>query len=194
MDPLTQESLALRARYDEEPSHSDHVAMLARQIYDGLQTWHNLTPRSRELLHSAAILHDIGWSQVPDGKSHHKWSARLIREYAWKNLTLGEVPLVAQIARYHRKAPPEPEHEEFNALKPAAKKSVMILGGILRIADALDRTHTGKIKRVEVSVSKEALLIRAEPSGTWNAERAMFETKRDMLQMATERVVECEAM
>jgi len=29
MDALTQESLALRARYDEEPSHSDHVAALA---------------------------------------------------------------------------------------------------------------------------------------------------------------------
>ena len=29
---------ALRARYDEEPSHSDHVAALALQIFDGLQS------------------------------------------------------------------------------------------------------------------------------------------------------------
>jgi exopolyphosphatase/guanosine-5'-triphosphate,3'-diphosphate pyrophosphatase len=105
---LDQESLALRGRYDEEPSHSDQVAMLALQIFDGLGSWHKLDARSRELLHSAALLHDIGWSQTPDGKAHHKWSARLIQEYPWKNLAPEEVKLVAQVARYHRKDPPQP--------------------------------------------------------------------------------------
>src|ERR1700691_1154654 len=106
MDALSQESLALRARYDEEPSHSDQVAKLALQIFDSLKSWHGLSARSRELLLSAALLHDIGWSQTPDGKGHHKWSARLIREQTWKNLKADEVPVVAQIARYHRKTPP----------------------------------------------------------------------------------------
>jgi exopolyphosphatase/guanosine-5'-triphosphate,3'-diphosphate pyrophosphatase len=192
MDALAQESLALRARYDEEPSHSDHVAALAAQIFDGLRPWHNLGPRSRELLHSAALLHDIGWSRTPDGKGHHKWSARLIQEYSWKNLTPEEVPLVAQIARYHRKAPPQPDHAEFHALKAAAQKSVLILGGILRIADALDRTHAGKVARVEASATPEAILVRVQPAGNWNAERVTFEVKSDMLQMAAQRPVLCE--
>ena len=192
MDALAQESLALRARYDEEPGHSDHVAALAAQIFDGLLSWHKLGPRSRELLQSAALLHDIGWSQSPDGKGHHKLSARLIQDHAWKNLTPEEVPIVAQIARYHRKAPPEPDHAEFYALKVAAQKSVMILGGILRIADGLDRTHTGKVARVEASATKEAILVRVQPAGTWNAERVMFEVKCDMLQIAAERAVLCE--
>ena len=194
MDALAQESLALRARYDEEPGHSDHVAALAAQIFDGLLPWHNLSPRSRKLLHSAALLHDIGWSQSPDGKGHHKWSARLIQDHAWKNLTPEEVPVVAQIARYHRKAPPQPDHAEFHALKPAAQKSVMILGGILRVADALDRTHTGMVARVEASVTKEAVLVRIQPAGTWNPEHVTFEMKADMLQMAAERPVLCEEM
>ena len=121
MDALIQESLALRTRYDEEPSHSDQVALLALQIYDGLQSWHKMNARPRQLLESAALLHDIGWSQTPDGKSHHKWSARLIREYTWKNLKPDEVMLVAQVARYHRKSPPQPDHEDFQALKPARR-------------------------------------------------------------------------
>ena len=194
MDALTDESVALRARYDEEPSHSDQVAKLALQLFDGLGAWHNLGARARKLLYSAALLHDIGWSQTPDGKGHHKWSARLIQEYAWKNLSAEEVALVAQVARYHRKAPPEPDHAEFNALKASAQKSVMILGGILRIADALDRTHTGKITRLEASVTKEALIVRVQPAGTWNAERVTFEVKSDMLQMAAQRAVFCEEM
>jgi exopolyphosphatase/guanosine-5'-triphosphate,3'-diphosphate pyrophosphatase len=194
VDALAQESLALRARYDEEPSHSDHVAMLALQIFDGLRSWHGYGNRPRELLHSAALLHDIGWSQTPDGQGHHKWSARLIQEYAWKTLTPEEMTLVAQIARYHRKAPPQPDHAEFQHLKAAAQKTVMILGGILRIADALDRTHSGQITRVEASTTREAILVRVQPTGNWNAERVAFEVKSDMLQVAAKRAVVCEEM
>jgi exopolyphosphatase/guanosine-5'-triphosphate,3'-diphosphate pyrophosphatase len=191
MDALSQESLALRARYDEEPSHSDQVAKLALQIFDSLQSWHRMGARSRELLLSAALLHDIGWSQTPDGKGHHKWSARMIREYPWKHLSRDEVTIVAQIARYHRKSPPAPEHDEFQALKSAAQKTVMILGGILRIADALDRTHSGRIARAEASVLPECITVRVEPTGTWEAEHAMFDNKRDMLQMIAERPTVC---
>jgi exopolyphosphatase / guanosine-5'-triphosphate,3'-diphosphate pyrophosphatase len=189
---LAQESFALRGRYDEEPGHSDHVCALALQIYDGLGSWHKLEGRSRELLQTAALLHDIGWSQTPDGKGHHKWSAKLVREYAWQNLKPDEVELVAQVARYHRKAPPEPDHTEFHALKPAGQKTVMILGGILRLADALDRTHTGRIKSLEAAATKTAIVVKVQPDGNWNAERVMFEMKSDMLQLAAQREILCE--
>jgi len=169
MATLLEESLALRARYDEEPSHSDHVAKLALELFDGLRGWHGLGARPRDLLHSAALLHDIGWSQTPDGKGHHKWSAKLVQEHPWKNLKRDEVPVVAQIARYHRKAIPADDHEEFQALTAAAQKLVMVLGGILRIADALDRTHSGKIAGLEVSVTREAILVRVKPTGVWDA-------------------------
>jgi exopolyphosphatase/guanosine-5'-triphosphate,3'-diphosphate pyrophosphatase len=194
MDALLEEALALRARYDEEPSHSDHVAALALQIFDGLDKWHACGKRSRELLHSAALLHDIGWSQTPDGKGHHKWSAHLIQEHAWENLKKDEVPIVAQIARYHRKAPPEPDHADFQALPASGQKLVMILGGILRLADALDRTHSGKIESVEASFSDKAIVIRVKSAGTWEAERTVFETKRDMLQIASGRTILCEEL
>ncbi len=137
-------------------------------------------------------MHDIGWSQTPDGKSHHKWSAKLIQEHDWKSLAKEEVALVAQIARYHRKAPPQPDHAEFHALKAAEQKVVMILGGVLRIADALDRTHTGKITRLEALSGKEGIVVRVHPAGTWNAERVMFEMKSDMLQIAAQKPVQCE--
>lgn len=192
MTSLAHEAQALRARYDEEPSHSDHVARLALQIYDGLQGWHGFADRQREILHAAALLHDIGWSQTPDGKGHHKWSAKLIRKHAWATLEANEVEMVAEIARYHRKSPPKPEHADFHALPASAQRLVMALGGILRIADALDRTHTGKIASLEASFLRDMILIRVKPTGTWDEERAMFETKRDMLKLAAKRPVSCE--
>jgi exopolyphosphatase/guanosine-5'-triphosphate,3'-diphosphate pyrophosphatase len=192
MSLLVQEALTLRERYDEEPSHSDQVARLALQFFESLRSWHGFGDGQRDLLHAAALLHDIGWSQTPDGKGHHKWSARLIQEHNWKSLAKEEVPLVAQIARYHRKLPPQPEHAEFQALCPTAKKLIMVLGGMLRIADALDRTHTGKIKSLEAALTRDAIVVRVKPAGTWEAEHTMFETKRDMLQTAAGRPVLCE--
>lgn len=188
---LRDEVLALRGRYDEEPAHSDHVAELARQIFDGLAAWHEWGGRERELLDCAALLHDIGWSQTPDGRGHHKQSARLIAEQAWKNLSPGEMKIVAAVARYHRKSLPKPAHAEFQALPVPTQRMVMVLGGILRMADALDRTHTQKITRVTASVTPDALRIRVEPRGAWDAERAMFEAKRDMLEIAAGRSISC---
>jgi exopolyphosphatase/guanosine-5'-triphosphate,3'-diphosphate pyrophosphatase len=195
MNTLHEETWNLRAQYDEEPSHSDQVALLALQIFDALRPWHRLEIRPRELLHSAALLHDIGWSQTPDGRGHHKESARLIREHSWKTLPLAEVEIVAQVARYHRKSLPHAGHEAYQALSPDEQKLVLALGGILRIADALDRTHTGRIKKVAGSVTKEALIIRVQPQlkGNWDAERAMFDLKRDMIELAAQRAARCEA-
>jgi exopolyphosphatase / guanosine-5'-triphosphate,3'-diphosphate pyrophosphatase len=193
MNTLLQETQKLRAQYDEEPSHSDHVADLALQIFDVLGAWHKLDPRARELLHSAALLHDIGWSQTPDGRGHHKESARLISEYSWKALPVAEVEIVAQTARYHRKSLPRPDHQAYQALAPSEQKLVLALGGILRVADALDRTHTSRIKKVTGSVTAAALTIRVQAKGSWDEERAMFEIKRDMLELAADRSARCEA-
>jgi exopolyphosphatase/guanosine-5'-triphosphate,3'-diphosphate pyrophosphatase len=191
---VVAEALVLRGRYDEEPSHSDQVAALALQLFDGLQTWHGLGACDRDLLHAAALVHDIGWSQTADGKGHHKESARLIRDSTWQSLDKIEVELVAQVARYHRKAPPQPDHEEFQQLKPGLRQRVMVLGGILRIADALDRTHIGVVQKVSVVITKPTLTLCVRAKGDWNAERAMVEIKSDMLQTASRREVVVEAI
>jgi exopolyphosphatase/guanosine-5'-triphosphate,3'-diphosphate pyrophosphatase len=195
MSALLTETLDLRARFDEEPSHSDQVCKLALELFDALKKWHGLDPRERELLRSAALLHDIGWSQTPDGKGHHKISARLILEHPWRELVPDEVEIVAQVARYHRKAIPEKEHAAFHALSKAAQKKVMALGGILRVADAFDRTHTGRVEKiVSAAIGDDTITIRIQTSGNWEAERTMFELKRNMLELAAERTVNCEAV
>jgi exopolyphosphatase/guanosine-5'-triphosphate,3'-diphosphate pyrophosphatase len=114
----------------------------------------------------------------------------MIAAHDWQSLKTGEVDLVAQIARYHRKAMPEPGHASFHALGRAGQEEVMLLGGILRVADALDRTHTGRIAKIAgAAVSDEALTIRVVPHGDWDAEREMFALKRNLLERVAERPV-----
>jgi len=190
---LLEETLVLRNRYDDEPVHSDHVAMLALQLFDALEPWHRLGARERELQQCGALLHDIGWSQTVEGRGHHKKSAKLIRREKWRHLAPEEVDIVSQIARYHRKSAPKAGHREFHALTPSAQRKVMILGGILRQADALDRTHIQKVTGVKARVTEQALIVEVKSGQPWPEERAIFEKKRDMLEAAATRAVKCES-
>ena len=186
---LRAETLHLRDRYDDEPVHSDHVARLALQLFDALEPWHQLDGRERDLLEAAALLHDIGWTQTVDGQGHHRKSAELIHAQNWGHLAAGEVAVVAQVARYHRRSMPEADHADFHALPAAAQRLVMILGGILRLADALDHGHVQKVSHVKARIGSEAITIEIQTSQPWTVESDNFEKKRDMLEAAAGRTI-----
>jgi exopolyphosphatase/guanosine-5'-triphosphate,3'-diphosphate pyrophosphatase len=188
---LQKETIALRDRYDDEPIHSDHVAKLAGKLFDALKPWHRLGARERDLLECAALLHDIGWSQTVEGHGHHRKSAELIRAQTWRGLAPDEIILVAQIARYHRRAMPEADHADFHALPPAGQRLVMILGGILRLADALDHGHVQKVTDVTARIEADALTIQVHAAQPWSIEAENFDRKRDMLEAAADRPVRC---
>ena len=56
-------------------------------------------------------------------------------------------------------------------------------------ADALDRTHSARILRVDATAASEAVFVEVHAAGNWDAERAAFTLKRDMLQAAAKRPV-----
>lgn len=146
---------ALMALHETEPVHVLHVRDLALLLFDGLARVHGLGAEDRILLDAAARLHDIGWAVTqPDGKGHHKASARLIREHGWVGVRPGLVALLALVARYHRKAiPEEKDHEEYAAVGRTDRRRVCWLGGLLRVADGLDRRHIQAVTGLEVEVS-----------------------------------------
>jgi exopolyphosphatase/guanosine-5'-triphosphate,3'-diphosphate pyrophosphatase len=58
--------------------------------------------------------------------------------------------MVANVARYHRRAVPQLKHEGFGALSPKHKRIARILSALLRIADGLDRTHFSVVRTLDV--------------------------------------------
>ncbi len=181
---------ALLARYEEEPEHAAQVAALADDLFLALAPWHGRGDLDRRRLRTAALLHDIGWSQTPDGKGHHKESARLIAAWPWATLPPAEVGLVAQIARYHRKSLPHAGHAPYLALSEADRRTVSVLGGLLRIADALDRTHTRRVAAVRAEIAPEAIRLLVTPHARdWDAERRAAEKKKDLLEREAGRIV-----
>jgi len=106
------------------------------------------------LLRAAAILHDIG--DFVHYSGHHKHSYYLIQHADIMGVTPEERAIIANIARYHRKGPPDAAHANFSALSKEARGKVRGLAAILRIADALDREHKGKIESVRAAVDRSA--------------------------------------
>ncbi|MBN1279428.1 MAG: Ppx/GppA family phosphatase [Chlorobium sp.] len=154
-------------------SHSEQVAMLCLRLFDQLQTLHGLDGRYRELLEYAALLHNIG--TFISISSHHKHSQYIIMNAELRGFTPAETLLIGNVARYHRKSPPSEKHAQYALLKPAARKAVDVLSGILRVANGLERGHRQNIISINASIGSGEISIglrsRYEPDiEVWAAE------------------------
>ncbi|GFE57921.1 Ppx/GppA phosphatase family protein [Geobacter sp. AOG1] len=174
---------ARSCHFDEE--HSLHVARLALQIFDPLAGPFKLGKRERQLLESAALLHDIGY--FISYSRHHKHSYHLIRHADLFGFTPREMELIANIARYHRKSLPKKKHESFARLAPPDQLLVNQLGGILRLADGLDRRRNSFVEGVECNLSPAALIVRLTGGEDLSVELFGGKLKGDLMEAAFKR-------
>jgi exopolyphosphatase/guanosine-5'-triphosphate,3'-diphosphate pyrophosphatase len=86
---------------------------------------------------------------------------------------------VANIARYHRKSEPGAHHESFAKLSELEQGRVRRLAAILRLADALDRDHLQRVKRVTATVTKGEVVLRLDAPGDLLLERWALQRKSD---------------
>jgi exopolyphosphatase/guanosine-5'-triphosphate,3'-diphosphate pyrophosphatase len=131
----------------EDWPHARHVVRLSTQLFDATYPLHKGGKKARRLLERAAFLHNAG--MLIESRRHHKHSYRLIKETTLPDFTEKERHEIACIARYHRRALPSQEHEEYAILSPSARKRVSILSALLRVADALDYNHDGRVLHLE---------------------------------------------
>jgi exopolyphosphatase/guanosine-5'-triphosphate,3'-diphosphate pyrophosphatase len=172
----------LGRRYQFDEPHAEAVDRLASQLFDDLWNVHGLRSRDRMLLRAAAILHDIGDYVRYDG--HHKHSQYLIQHSDIMGLSPEERTVVANVARYHRKGMPDPAHPSFRELDKDARARVRSLAAILRVADALDREHLGKVTGVrgEVDETKRRLVLHLSGDEDRALEEWTVKQKGDLLR------------
>lgn len=167
--------LALAERLRSDEAHGRHVADLALELFDKTRTMHGLGRHKRELLEFAALLHDVGL-YVSHAK-HHRHSHYLITHGELRGFTPEEIAVIAAVARFHKGAPPKPSHEELMEFPPEARRLVIQLTAILRVADSFDRSHHGVVRGLSVARRNGRLRIRLDTAGRdaalelWGAER-----------------------
>jgi exopolyphosphatase / guanosine-5'-triphosphate,3'-diphosphate pyrophosphatase len=179
---VTDACIRLGNRYGFDREHGERVAGFAMQLYDDLVTYHGFGERERLLLRASALLHDIGDYVRYDG--HHKHSYYLIQHSDIMGLTPDERAIVANVARYHRKSPPDPAHPNFRDLEKDARTKVRGLAAILRIADACDREHLGKVKavRAEVDAGKRRVALHLSGEDDRELEEWTLRAKSELLR------------
>ncbi len=178
-------ALARRCRAPEV--HSLHVASLALRLFDQTKRLHGLGSTERDLLEYAAILHDIGY--LISERQHHKHTYYLITHSDLGGLSGEELQIVANVARYHRRAIPQSKHEGFDALTPKFKRIVRILSALLRIADGLDRTHFSVVRSLDVKLGATVTIV-AHVTGDAELEAWAAKGRADLFERVFRRRVQ----
>jgi exopolyphosphatase / guanosine-5'-triphosphate,3'-diphosphate pyrophosphatase len=167
--------LNLARQYHPEPAHTNHVARLAVGIWDELAAvgLHGADPAERDLLWSAAMLHDIG--TAIDYDDHHKHSRYLVLNAGLPGFSSRETALIAQMVRYHRKGTPS-----MGDLEPLARDGDEDLltrcSAVLRLAEQFERARDQAVRSTRIDVTDGVVDVTLEASddvsvAQWAAER-----------------------
>jgi exopolyphosphatase / guanosine-5'-triphosphate,3'-diphosphate pyrophosphatase len=181
----------LAQRFNTDPEHVGRVAALSLAMFEGLATagLHELGDVERELLWAACMLHDIG--TAIDYDDHHRHSHYLILNAGLPGFAPRELVLVGLIARYHRKG--EPDASELGDLaEPGDGERLRLLCGIIRLAEQLERSRDGAVRRVSVVARDGAVTLDAEVDPARDPSVPIWAARRnaDLLADALGREVE----
>ena len=148
--------LARKCNIDEP--HAAQVQKLSLALYDSSKNigLHQLGPYFRELLAFASILHDIGiFLSYSD---HHKHSYYLIQNSDLAGFNQNEIQIMAAVAFFHRKKFPKSSKPQLHGLTNNEKNAVRIISTLIRLSEALDRSHQNVITNARFTQGPKNLI------------------------------------
>lgn len=173
-------NLGRRYHYDEP--HASQVALLAVQLFDQLVHEHGMDRHGRLMLEVAAILHDIGTYVRASG--HHKHGYYLVSNSEVFGVSRDDLDVIANVVRYHRKAAPSTAHAPYVSLRREQRIAVLKLAAILRVADALDRSHHQRVRAFTLSRNDDDMIVHCDHQGDLSAERLGVSMKGNLFEQA----------
>ncbi|MEW5814078.1 MAG: Ppx/GppA phosphatase family protein [Spirochaetota bacterium] len=179
-DQVIASALNLGRKYHFDEKHARHVSRLALKLFDSMREEHGFGNHSRLLLEIAGLLHDIG--TFVHTSSHHKHGQYLVSNSDIFGMHRDDIKILSNVVRYHRKTMPLPSHRSYISLSMEERIRVMKLAAILRVADALDRGHTQRIKNFSLKKTENELILTCEYKGDISLERFGLTGKAGMYE------------
>lgn len=169
----------LSKRYEGFSPHIDALAAMSALIFDAMKKVHGLSKRERLLLQTAAILHDCGkYVSLAHGP---ECAYHIIMESEIIGLTHLERQIAASAVLYNTY--PMEEYEELkDRLDQESYMKVAKLAAILRVSNAMDRSHKQKFKNVRAQVRDRKLVITIETEDDILLEKALFNAKAEFFE------------
>lgn len=144
--PVREQSVSRLARVCGcAEAHGGHVRRLAGELFDSGRAigLHRLGADERELMEYAATLHDCGtFISFTDHQAHSQY---IISHAELLGFDEREVAIMGTVARLHRKKFPGIRNPRLSAVAESDRRTVLELAIMVRLAENLDRTHTGLV-------------------------------------------------
>ncbi len=188
MNQRRNDILNFARRCDFDEAHAEQVECLAGTLFLALEPLHKLDSEDRRLLEYAALLHDIGYSV--EAKGHHRHGMNLVLMEPLPDFSKEEKLMVANLVRYHRKSLPTLEHAAFAALSDSCKLRIGLLAPLLRIADALDRSHRRRVQEINFDINSATISLFLGADEELPQEMAALSRKIDMFRHVYKRDLE----
>lgn len=152
-------SRLLAKRYKVDQGHSQQVLKLCKELFKQLQSLHGLSGHDLLLLKVAAILHEVGAFISP--KNHHLHGQYIILNSEIFGLSRKDVELIGLLARYHRHGMPSADDRSYAELELPDRLRLQKMAALLRVADAMERSHSHRISEFRVRMTSRMLELLA---------------------------------
>ena len=144
-------------RYNCNLPHISRIDEYATKLFDALRRVHGLSTRHRLLLRMSALLHETGKFVNLRNYPLHSW--QIIMGTDIFGITDAEKEVIACISYYYHRDNPGKKDMHYQRLTQEQKIVADKCCAILRLADALDQGHSGRIQSLAVRLVKEKLYV-----------------------------------
>jgi exopolyphosphatase/guanosine-5'-triphosphate,3'-diphosphate pyrophosphatase len=179
-DQIIRSAVDFGRRFGFDEKHGRYVAEMCRRLFRELQQEHQLDSRYEVILYIAGLLHDVGYAVSV--RSHHKHSMYLINNGDLFGLSKKDVLLAALTARYHRRSSPKPTHEGYATLDWENRTNLVKMAAMLRVADALDRLNTQRIKNIICTREDGRMVISVPGADDLSVEQLALRQKSNLFK------------
>lgn len=175
-------ALQMGHKYQFDEKHGELIARLAVRLFDKTCDFHHLDNESRLLLEVAALLHDIG--HHIHTADHDKHGYYLLNANYLIGLNERQQSIIANIVRYHRKSSPGTDDPTMRPLPNKDRLIAIQLIALLRLADAMDVSHTGRVRDLSVKEKKNNLFLKLIGDGDLMLEKWALTKRKELFTEA----------
>ena len=173
-------ALRLGEKYQFDAEHAKVVVQHAASLFDQSHVLHNLDEESKLLLEVAALLHDIG--HFINTVDHNEHGYYILKASPLVGLSEAQQNVVANIIQYHSKSTPSFQDDGFRSLPPKDRIVVTELSALMRLADGLDVSHTGRVRAIQLEQQKNIWKLTLQGNGDLMLERWALEKRQRLFQ------------
>ena len=172
---------SMSKRYKCSQAHIKNLEEIALKVFDKMKKIHGMGKRERLLLQISIILHNCGKFISLEDVSECAYNIIMATEII--GLSHAEREMIAYTVKYNTS--PFVYYDELTVRTDLGREQYLIvskLTAILRIVNALDRTHRQKCKNVSVSLKEHELKISVDSQEDLSLEIGTFYEKAEFFE------------